>query len=229
MKNIMDVLYYLEEFNEVSVAVRLILATIMGGIIGMERGATRHAAGLRTFILVCVGAALAQIVNIHLVLIYGTGDPVRLAQGVINGIGFLGVGTIVVTGSSHIKGLTTAATLWTTAVLGISIGSGYIYSSVITFALIMVAIKLMAGFSRKQMLHNRILQVKIEVSGDSGIKNIVEYLHKHGYRITEIDKRRNDDKILLGMDIDLGKKINHDGVIEEIYGLDDVDFIMEIF
>jgi len=229
MKNIMDVLYYLEEFNEVSVAVRLILATIMGGIIGMERGATRHAAGLRTFILVCVGAALAQIVNIHLVLTYGTGDPVRLAQGVINGIGFLGVGTIVVTGSSHIKGLTTAATLWTTAVLGISIGSGYIYSSVITFALIMVAIKLMAGFSRKQMLHNRILQVKIEVSGDSGIKNIVEYLHKHGYRITEIDKRRNDDKILLGMDIDLGKKINHDGVIEEIYGLDDVDFIMEIF
>ncbi|MBP3604875.1 MAG: MgtC/SapB family protein [Lachnospiraceae bacterium] len=229
MKNIMDVLYYLEEFNEVSVAVRLILATIMGGIIGMERGATRHAAGLRTFILVCVGAALAQIVNIHLVLTYGTGDPVRLAQGVINGIGFLGVGTIVVTGSSHIKGLTTAATLWTTAVLGISIGSGYIYSSVITFALIMVAIKLMAGFSRKQMLHNRILQVKIEVSGDSGIKNIVEYLHKHGYRITEIDKRRNDDKILLGMDIDLGKKINHDGVIEEIYGLDDVDFVMEIF
>lgn len=229
MKNIMDVLYYLEEFNEVSVAVRLILATIMGGIIGMERGATRHAAGLRTFILVCVGAALAQIVNIHLVLTYGTGDPVRLAQGVINGIGFLGVGTIVVTGSSHIKGLTTAATLWTTAVLGISIGSGYIYSSVITFALIMVAIKLMAGFSRKQMLHNRILQVKIEVSGDSGIKNIVEYLHKYGYRITEIDKRRNDDKILLGMDIDLGKKINHDGVIEEIYGLDDVDFVMEIF
>ncbi len=229
MKNIMDVLYYLEEFNEVSVSIRLILATIMGGIIGMERGATRHAAGLRTFILVCVGAALAQIVNIHLVLTYGTGDPVRLAQGVINGIGFLGVGTIVITGSSHIKGLTTAATLWTTAVLGISIGSGYIYSSVITFALIMMAIKLMAGFSRRQMLHNRILQVKIEVSGDSGIKNIVEYLHKHGYRITEIDKRRNDDKILLGMDIDLGKKINHDGVIEEIYGLDDVDFVMEIF
>ena len=229
MRSIMDVLYYLEEFNEVSVAVRLVLATVMGGIIGMERGATRHAAGLRTFMLVCVGAALAQIVNIHCVLTYGTGDPVRLAQGVINGIGFLGVGTIVVTGSSHIKGLTTAATLWTTAVLGISIGSGYIYSSVITFVLVIVAIKLMAGFSRRQMQHNRILQVKVEVAGDGGIKSVVEYLREHGYRITEIDKKKSDSKILLGLDIDLGKKINHDVIINELSKLSDVDFVMEIF
>lgn len=229
MKSIMDVLYYLEEFNEISVAVRLVLATVMGGIIGMERGATRHAAGLRTFMLVCVGAALAQIVNIHCVLTYGTGDPVRLAQGVINGIGFLGVGTIVVTGTSHIKGLTTAATLWTTAVLGISIGSGYLYSSVITFVLVIVAVKLMAGFSRRQMQHNRILQVKVEVISDDGIKNVVEYLREHGYRITEIDKRKSDNKILLGLDIDLGKKLSHDGIVEEMSRIDDVEFVMEIF
>lgn len=229
MESIIHIGQFLEELNAVSVALRLILATVMGGIIGMERGATKHAAGLRTFMLVCLGAALAQIVDMRCVMVYGTGDPVRLAQGVINGIGFLGVGTIVVTGRSHIKGLTTAATLWTTAVLGISIGSGYFYSSVITFALIMIVIKMMANFSRKQMQHNRYLQVKVEVSGTEGAKNVIAYLRQNGYRITEIDKRKSDENILLGLDIDLCKKINHDLVIEALEKLEDVEFVTEIF
>lgn len=229
MDNLLHVWQYLEELNAVSVALRLVTATVMGGIIGLERGATKHAAGLRTFMLVCLGAALAQIVDMRCVMIYGTGDPVRLAQGVINGIGFLGVGTIVVTGRSHIKGLTTAATLWTTAVLGISIGSGYIFSSIITFALIMIVIKMMAGFSRKQMQHNRYLQVKVEVSGNEGAKNVVAYLRGNGYRITEIEKKKSDETILLGLDIDLGKKVNHDLVIEALDQLEEVEFVTEIF
>jgi len=133
MDNFIHIFEYLEEFNFVSIALRLVLATLLGSIIGMERGATRHAAGLRTFTLVCLGAALAQIVDIRCIMTYGVGDPVRLAQGVISGIGFLGVGTIVVTGRSHIKGLTTAATLWTTAVLGICIGAGFLFSWVFKF------------------------------------------------------------------------------------------------
>ncbi len=229
MDGITKVLIYLEEFNEVSIAVRLITATVMGGIIGLERGATKHAAGLRTFMLVCLGAALAQIIDIRCVMQFQAGDPVRLAQGVINGIGFLGVGTIVVTGRSHIKGLTTAATLWTTAVLGISIGSGYLYSSVITFALIMIVIKMMAGFSRRQMQHNKFLQVKVEVANNDGAKRVVAYLRENGYRITEIDKKRNVDNILLRMDINLGKKVNHDKVIEELDQLEEVEFVTEIF
>lgn len=228
MQWIMSVFNYLEEFNEVSVAVRLILATVMGGIIGMERGATRHAAGLRTFMLVCLGAALAQIIDIRCILRYGMGDPMRLSQGVISGIGFLGVGTIIVTGRSHIRGLTTAATLWTTAVLGISIGSGYIYSSCITFALIMVVIKLMAGFSRRQMQYNRQMQVKIEVSAHDGVKKIITYLRGQGHCINEMDKQYLGDMILLNLDLYLGKKVNHDTIIAEISHLEDVEFVMEI-
>ncbi len=229
MQSIVDFFNYLEEFNAVSVAVRLILATVMGGIIGMERGATKHAAGLRTFMLVCLGAALAQIIDMRCVMVYGSGDPMRLAQGVINGIGFLGVGTIVVTGKSHIKGLTTAATLWTTAVLGISIGSGYLYSSIITFALIMIVIKVMAGLSRRQMSRSRMLEVSVEFSGKDGTKNVVNYLREHGYNITEMDKKENEDSILLSLDIDLGKKMSHAKVIEEIGKLEEVEFVMEIF
>ena len=229
MKAVMDFLNYLEEFNEISVAVRLVLAAVMGGVIGMERGATKHAAGLRTFMLVCLGAALAQIIDMRCVMRYGNGDPMRLAQGVINGIGFLGVGTIVVTGRSHIKGLTTAATLWTTAVLGISIGSGYLYSSVLTFALIMVVIRAMAGISRKQMQHNRLLRVKVEFDGNDGTRSVISYLREHGYRISEMDKKKHDNNILLSLDIDLGKRINHDKIIEERDKLEEVDFVTEIY
>ncbi len=229
MQAVVDFMNYLEEFNTVSITVRLVLATVMGGVIGMERGATKHAAGLRTFMLVCLGAALAQIIDMRCVMLYGMGDPLRLAQGVINGIGFLGVGTIIITGRSHIKGLTTAATLWTTAVLGISIGSGYLYSSVITFALIMIVIKAMAGISRKQMQYNRQLQVKMEVGSNEGTKRIVQYLRERGYRVTEMDKRQNEENILLSMDIDLGEKVNHDSIVEELSKLEDVEFVMEIF
>ena len=229
MHAIMNFFEYLEQLNAVSVAVRLVLSAIMGGIIGMERGATKHAAGLRTFMLVCLGAALAQIIDMRCVLLYGIGDPMRLAQGVINGIGFLGVGTIVVTGRSHIKGLTTAATLWTTAVLGISIGSGYIYSSIITFALIMIVIKAMAGISHKQMQYNRLLRVKVECVGKDGVKNVMTYIREHGYRISEMDKTKDESNILLSLDIDLGKRIQHDIIIEELDKLEEVDFVTEIY
>lgn len=229
MQAVVDFFEYLEDFNAVSVAVRLVLATVMGGIIGMERGATKHAAGLRTFMLVCLGAALAQIIDMRCVEVYGTGDPMRLAQGVINGIGFLGVGTIVVTGKSHIKGLTTAATLWTTAVLGISIGSGYLYSSIITFALIMFVIKMMAGLSRRQIERNRILNVNIEFDGKDGTKKVAEYIKEHGYRITEMEKSENGENILLSLEIDLGKKINHNVVLCELDKIEDVFFVTEIF
>ncbi len=228
MQAVMDFMNYLEEFNEVSIAVRLVVATVMGGIIGMERGATKHAAGLRTFMLVCLGAALAQIIDMRCVLRYGIGDPMRLAQGVISGIGFLGVGTIIVTGRSHIKGLTTAATLWTTAVLGISIGSGYLYSSIITFALIMIVIKLMARFSRKQMQHNRQMQIKVEVADYSSVKEVITHLHEQGYRINEMDKKENGETILLNLDLYLGKKVNHDDVIDKLNKLEVVEFVMEI-
>ena len=106
-------LQYLEQFNLLSVFVRLALSTVLGGLIGLERGSHGQPAGLRTFALVCLGATIAMITDEYLVVTYGTGDPARLAAQVISGIGFLGVGTIIVTGKNYVKGLTTAASLWT--------------------------------------------------------------------------------------------------------------------
>lgn len=228
MNIVYSVINYLEEFNEVSVALRLVVATIMGSFIGIERANTKHAAGLRTFALVCLGSALAQIVDIRCVMQYGTGDPMRLAQGVINGIGFLGVGTIVVTGKSHIKGLTTAATLWTTAVLGIAIGSGYVFASVVTFVLIMVTIKVMANISRRQEKFNRELGVRIEIKRNDGIKPVMDFVKAQGYKVFSMEKKYYDDYINLHLELDLGSKKNHEIVLADISKIDSVDYIEEI-
>ncbi|MCM1466900.1 MAG: MgtC/SapB family protein [Alistipes sp.] len=229
MNALIRIFEYLEDFNSISIALRLILATILGAMIGMERGATRHAAGLRTFTLVCLGAALAQIVDIGCVLTYGSGDPVRLAQGVISGIGFLGVGTIVVTGGSHIKGLTTAATLWTTAVLGISIGAGYLFSSLITFLLIMFVVKIMANYSRRQQRQTKEIEVQVDVENREGVKGLISYIRDKGYVIESFVKKDEGGYISVTTEIDLGKKISHENVIEEMSGLPSVLFVEELF
>ncbi|MCR5134523.1 MAG: MgtC/SapB family protein, partial [Clostridiales bacterium] len=102
-----DVFY---ELNTFSIVLRLLLALVFGGLIGLERGAERHPAGFRTHILVCVGAALAMITNQYMVDIWPEQvDPSRIGAQVITGVGFLGAGTIILTGQNKIKGLTTAA------------------------------------------------------------------------------------------------------------------------
>lgn len=219
---------YLEEFNEVSILIRLILAALMGSIIGMERGANKQVAGLRTFALVCVGSALAQIVDIHCIMTYGSGDPVRLAQGVINGIGFLGVGTIVVTGKTHIKGLTTAATLWTTAVLGISIGAGYIYASVVTFVLVLFVIMVMAHISRHQDKYNRDMEFVAEFKGEEGVSELMDYIKEKGYRICSMNRKLNGEYVSVELRVNLNKKINHDEIISDITRIKTIISIEEI-
>ncbi len=219
---------YLEEFNEVSILIRLVLATLIGSLIGIQRGANKQVAGMRTFALVCVGSALAQIVDIHCIKTYGSGDPVRLAQGVINGIGFLGVGTIVVTGKSHIKGLTTAATLWTTAVLGISIGAGYIYASVVTFVLVMFVITVMAHFSRHQDKYNRDMEISVEIGSQDGVNQLMAYIKEKDYQICSMNRKSNGDFVDVELRLNLKKKINHDQIISDISLIESVTCVEEI-
>lgn len=96
----MKFLIYIQDFNALSICIRLFLATLLGGLVGLERGTHGQPAGARTFALVCLGSSLVMITDEYLVLHYGTGDPARLAAQVISGIGFLGVGTIIVTGKA---------------------------------------------------------------------------------------------------------------------------------
>lgn len=113
------------EITQTSVVIRILAAITVGGLIDLERGMKNRPAGLRTYMLVCVGACLIMLTNQYIYQFTGAGDPMRLGAQVVSGIGFLGAGTIIVTKHNQIKGLTTAAGLWTAAGVGLALGIGF--------------------------------------------------------------------------------------------------------
>ena len=145
----MQFLKYLTEFNTVSVALRLVLAVMLGGVIGFERGRHGRAAGLRTHILVCVGAAMTSLTGIFGTNLLGGGDAFRISAQVISGIGFLGVGMILVRNRTVVTGLTTAAGLWATATIGIAIGYGFYLAAIIATLLCSLAVTLLGHIEEK--------------------------------------------------------------------------------
>ena len=129
---------------------RLTLSAILGGIVGMERESLNRPAGLRTHILVCVGSSLIMISGIHLFYTfqsYTNVDPGRLAAQIVSGIGFLGAGTIIKEGST-VRGLTTAASLWTVSGIGIAIGSGFYFGGLMATLLVLITLVVFSKFER---------------------------------------------------------------------------------
>ena len=146
---------YLQEFNVISVIVRLLIAMLCGAYIGREREKLGRAAGLRTHILVCVGACMTSLIGIFVWTQDPDSDPLRVSAQVISGIGFLGVGTIMVKGRDHITGLTTAATLWTTATLGIAVGFGFYEAAIICTLLVAITTGILCRLEDAKKKKNR--------------------------------------------------------------------------
>lgn len=150
-----EIILYLRDFNFASVAARLVLAMMFGGMLGMNRAKKRRAAGFRTYMLVCLGATLAMLLGQYetelLMLHWGNVvdpagnrvDVVRFGAQVINGIGFLGAGTVIVTGRQEVKGLTTAAGLWASACAGLAIGAGFYECALVALILMWITVKLL--------------------------------------------------------------------------------------
>ncbi len=130
---------------------RSLMAIAVGCLIGSERARHSRAAGMRTHILVCLGACITSLTSIFAAEYLGsTGDITRLSAQVISGIGFLGVGMIIVKNNNIVTGLTTAAGVWTTAIIGITIGYGFYLVSAIVTALLLVALIVVAQFEKKR-------------------------------------------------------------------------------
>ena len=152
MTRIIEILTHL---NGLSVALRLLLALMMGGLIGMERGRHGRAAGMRTHVLVCLGACMTALVGLYILeYINPNEDVTRIAAQVISGIGFLGAGTILIRNQAIITGLTTAAGVWCTATIGIALGYGFYLGAIIATAITIVTATLLTrleGGKKKQM------------------------------------------------------------------------------
>ena len=133
-----------------AVVLRMLLSCMCGAVVGLERSAKNRPAGIRTHILVCVAANLAAMTGLYLYLeLKMPSDISRISAQVISGLGFIGAGTIVVTRNLSVKGLTTAAGLWTTGIIGLAIGSGYYELGVIGAALVLIAETIFGKVSAK--------------------------------------------------------------------------------
>ena len=157
----------IRELTVTAIVVRILVAVILGGIIGMERGMKNRPAGLRTYMLVCVGACVVRMINQYTDQVYGVGDPVRLGAQVVSGIGFLGAGTIIVTSHNQIKGLTTAAGLWASACIGLAIGIGLYEIAVVGGAAVFLSLTVLHGWDYYMRSKTRIIDAYIEL--DTGV------------------------------------------------------------
>ena len=169
------------------VAVKLVLALVCGGLLGIERGRKKRPAGFRTYMLVCIGATLVMMTNEYISMMYQTGDPSRMGAQVISGIGFLGAGTIITTGHNRVKGLTTAAGLWASACVGLAIGIGFYEGAILGTAMIFFAMVMMHTLDEKITASARVVTMYIELDKISSLKNITAFLKEKEIRVSDIE------------------------------------------
>ena len=176
-------------FREVTyeaIVFRILASIIVGGVIGLERGMKNRAAGLRTYILVSVGACLIMLTNQYIYQCTGAGDPMRLGAQVVSGIGFLGAGTIVVTRHNQIRGLTTAAGLWASAGVGLALGIGFHEAAFAAAIGIYVTLTILQRWERHLRRATRLLEVYIELEYSLPLSDFVQQLRGLNLEIEDI-------------------------------------------
>ena len=165
----------LREMTAWSVGLRMLIAVLLGAVIGLERSAKNRPAGFRTHILVCLGAATAAMTGLFIVLKLGmVSDMSRTSAQVISGLGFIVAGTIVVTKKMSIKGLTTAAGLWTTGIIGLAVGSGYYELALIATVLVLLAETVFFNVGQK-IRHEPEYTLEIHYSEKTSLDNMLRY------------------------------------------------------
>lgn len=213
---------------------RLLLALVIGGILGIDRGRKNRPAGFRTYMLVCVASTVVMITNEYVANKYGTGDPSRMGAQVISGIGFLGAGTILVTGKNRVKGLTTAAGLWSSACMGLAIGVGFYEGAVIGCIFIVSVTAILGKVDKRINKNSRRINLYIIISSPKILSIIISNLKKKESNIEINDVEINNHNLncdeLIGvlMTIKIPDKIPHEQVINLIESDEGVIFLQEI-
>ena len=219
--------------------IRLLVAVTCGGIIGIERGRKRRPAGFRTHMIVCIGAALTMILSTYLTAmitnvwhINASTDVSRFGAQVINGIGFLGAGTIIITGHQQIKGLTTAAGLWASACMGLAIGAGFYMGALVGCMLILVTIIVFSKLESFILSHSRNINVFVEFESIDSVTHILSKLNEQDVKVfdVEITKQKNSGTLYPNaiFSIKIPKKTSHAAIMSAISQVDTVRSIEEL-
>ena len=225
---------FLREFNVVTVLIRLVLAAAFGAIIGLERGRQRRAAGLRTHTLVCLGAALTATVGFFARDLLGitVSDPLRVSAQVISGIGFLGVGTIMLKGRFQIVGLTTAAGLWVTAAIGIALGAGFYEGAIISLMIAVFTVMVLQKLERHINANHLSFGVYTEIKSDQFVTECISMLKKtYAAHDVQVTVPRSGVTGNVGIEVSIisskKRRVHLDDVVANLEELDYVIFAIE--
>lgn len=202
-----DLFAYLREFNLLSVVVRLLAAMLFGGMLGIDRAKKGRAAGFRTYMFVCLGAALAMLLSQYeSAMLAGRWadaagevgirtDVSRFGAQVINGIGFLGAGTIIVTGRHKVKGLTTAAGLWASACMGLAIGIGFYEAAVAACLLILFVNSALHRMDSYVVAKSKVVELYVEFGTVEDISGFIGRMRDKDIRVSELEVTKNTNSV----------------------------------
>lgn len=215
-----------------SVVLRLLFALFAGTMIGMDRSSKGRGAGVKTHSLVCVGATLVMLTSQYMKVFYhNEGDLARLGAQVISGIGFLGVGTIMVTGRNHVRGLTTAAGLWVCACVGLAIGIGFWQGALVTLVIIMFILRVLSVFDIYMHRYVKSFELYIEFNNTSDIRRFMEDMGRQNAKIrsVEVTKSRIDgSKQAANVSLVIGRAKDRPDLLEWIQEREYVLYLEEV-
>ncbi len=216
---------YLRQLNFASMVLRIVLAVIVGGLLGLERERKSSPAGFRTYMLVAIGSTMTIMLSQYLDIMLSTKwlaqaraagavhDVSRFGAQVINGVGFLGAGTIILTGRKRVKGLTTAAGLWASACLGLAIGAGFYECVGICVVLILICMYAFPALESRLILRSRYMNILAELDSFDHFGAVLTMLRELGVTVYDVDltKQPEDSRAALGVHLSvyLPKEINH--------------------
>lgn len=217
----------LTELNEWSVLLRLVLSGVLGAVLGLERTRKLRPAGLRTYMLVCIGSCVVMLSGLYMFEKYGPGfDPARMAAQVVSGIGFLGAGTIMVTANHKVKGLTTAAGLWAAACLGIAVGLGFYIVVAGGFLLLLITMSIADRLENLYYYRLKRISIYLVLTSLDVLRSLIISLKEEGILFTSVEftDAIEHEGIAVSAVLRMKKFIRHDTVIEKVMGHEDVIF-----
>ncbi|MBO4679166.1 MAG: MgtC/SapB family protein [Lachnospiraceae bacterium] len=219
----------LREVTYLAIVLRILVAVILGGIIGLERGLKNRPAGLRTYMLVCVGSCLIMLTNQYIFQVFHAGDPVRMGAQVVSGIGFLGAGTIVVTRRNQIKGLTTAAGLWAAAAVGLAVGIGLYEAAIVGGVVIFLVLSLVHRWDNNMRKTSKVVEAYVELTPSISLGDFMRKIREMDLEIdnvrTEYESSFEEGKHAYILILKSKQKRNHDTLFQSIRDIPGVSYV----
>ena len=222
----------IREITYLAIILRIVTAFVLGGIIGLERGMKNRPAGLRTYMLVCVGSCLIMLTNQYIYQVFHTGDPVRMGAQVVSGIGFLGAGTIVVTRRNQIRGLTTAAGLWASAAIGLAVGIGFYEAAIVGGVLIFVILTGIHKWDNRLHKNSRMAEIYVEIFKTVSLGEFIQTVREMNAEVSGIqlenDSVDEDDRRGFILTVKFKGKHDHLDFLADIRSIKGVAYLEEL-